>query len=178
MAHPGVAAPQEDAERSGAWIVFSDECGGLGYSGAPPLIVPLRKAQPSGECRWMTVHQPRRWVGALGVPAQRTQITQRDVPALIGRVHGQLAAPLVLVWDNHSLHTVGRVRRELADREWASVGHILRYAPELNLIETLWSHLKTVLANRAFRNLEELEKLVRAPLRSVPRSPGLLRGFI
>lgn len=110
--------------------------------------------------------------------AQRTPITQHDLPDLIDRVHDQLAAPVGLVWDNHSSHTAARIHRELEDRQGASGVFLPRYAPELNPVETLWSHLKTVLANRAFRGVEELEKVMRAHLRSVQRHPGLLRGFI
>jgi transposase len=110
--------------------------------------------------------------------AQRDSITQHDLPALIDRVHGQLGARLVLVWDNPSSHTARWVRGQLADRPWLSVVHLPKYAPELNPVETLWSHLKTHLANRTFRSLDELEEVMRSHLRSTQRRPGLLRGFI
>lgn len=110
--------------------------------------------------------------------AQRDSITQHDLPDLISRIHSQLGAPVVLVWDNHSSHTVRWVSRELAGRGWLSVVHLPKYAPELNPVETLWAHLKDHLANRAFRSLDELERVMRSHLRSVQRRPELLRGFI
>lgn len=149
-----------------------------GQRGHTPLIALSRKRNRRVNVGgWLCINPVDGRV-RLVYTAQRTPITQRDLPALIDRVHDQLGAPLVLVWDNHSSHTAERVRRELADREWVSVVHLPRYAPELNPVETLWSHLKTVLANRAFRSLEELEKVMRSHLRSVQRRPGLLRGFI
>ncbi len=114
----------------------------------------------------------------LGYTAQRDSLTQYEVPDLVSRVHSQLGAPVVLVWDNHSSHTARWVSRELAGRSWLRVVHLPQYAPELNPVETLWAHLKDHLANRAFRSLEELERVMRSHLRSVQRRPGLLRGFI
>ncbi|WP_236568002.1 MULTISPECIES: transposase [unclassified Nocardiopsis] len=110
--------------------------------------------------------------------AKRASITQADLPALIDRVHAQLRAPIVLVWDNHSSHTTGWVRGQLRARPWLSVVRLPAYAPGLNPVETLWSHLKAFLANRAFRNVDELEQKLRSHLRSVQKRPGLLRGFI
>lgn len=149
-----------------------------GRRGQTPLIAVSRKRrQRMNAIGWLCVH-PGDGRVRLVYTAQRESITQHDLPDLISRVHDQLRAPVVLVWDNHSSHTARWVSRELAGREWLSVVHLPKYAPELNPVETLWSHLKAHLANRAFRSLEELEQVMRSHLRSVQQRPGLLRGFI
>ncbi|GAB3710237.1 transposase [Nocardiopsis oceani] len=77
-----------------------------------------------------------------------------------------------------SSQTARWVSREVAGRAWLSAVHLPKYAPELNPVETLWAHIKDHLANRAFRSLEELEKVLRSRLRSVQQGPGLLLGFV
>lgn len=149
-----------------------------GRRGQTPLIaVSGKRRQRMNASGWLCVN-PADGRVRLVYGAQRESITQHDLPDLISRVHSQLGAPVVLVWDNHSSHTARWVSRELAGREWLSVVHLPKYAPELNPVETLWAHLKDHLANRAFRSLEELERVMRSHLRSVQKRPGLLRGFI
>ncbi|WP_263363774.1 transposase [Nocardiopsis quinghaiensis] len=69
---------------------------------------------------------------------------------------------MVLVWDNRSSHTCKPVAVQVAVRDWLSVVCPPRYAPELNLVEPLRSHLKRVLRSRLFRNLEELKQALEA----------------
>ncbi|MFE3459576.1 transposase [Nocardiopsis aegyptia] len=56
--------------------------------------------------------------------------------------------------------------------------HLPAYAPELNPVEAVWSHLKSFLTNRAFRTTDELEQVMRSHLASIQKRPDLLRGFI
>lgn len=53
------------------------------------------------------------------------------------------------------------------------------YAPELNPIEQLWSHLKySKLANFAPEDVWELDQVARKHLHSIKRTPNRLRSFI
>ncbi|MEV2276191.1 transposase [Nocardiopsis sp. NPDC049922] len=125
---------------------------------------------------WLCV-DPCSGAARLVYATQREPITQEHLPALIDRVHGQLQAPMVPIWDNYSAHTTGWLRGELARRPWLTVVQLPTYAPDLNPVETLWSRMKTFLANRAFRDVDELERTLRSHLRSVQKRPTLLGGF-
>ncbi|WP_116248452.1 IS630 family transposase [Nocardiopsis sp. FIRDI 009] len=178
---------KEQVGRDGACLVFADETGAgtdppvrrtWGRKGRTPLIARSRRHRRRvNAVGWLCV-DPLQGTVRLVYTAQHRPITQHDLPALIDRVHAQVGVPVVLIWDNHSSHRGARMREELAARPWLSVVHLPTYAPELNPVEALWSHLKRVLANRAFRGVDELEKVLRSHLRSVQKRPGLLRGFI
>ena len=49
--------------------------------------------------------------------------------------HQELAAQIILVWDNLSGHRSGRMRRAIASRAWWEVEYLPAYAPELNPTE-------------------------------------------
>ncbi|WP_344109806.1 transposase, partial [Nocardiopsis rhodophaea] len=51
-----------------------------------------------------------------------------------------------------------------------------RYAPELNPVETMWSQVKTRIANRAFRSVEEVERALRSALFSGDGCPTRARA--
>jgi len=55
----------------------------------------------------------------------------------------------VLVWDNLGGHTSAAMRALIASRPWLRVYPLPAYAPELNPVEKVWSHLKRSLANLA-----------------------------
>ncbi len=46
------------------------------------------------------------------------------------------------------------------------------YAPELNAVEAVWSHLKQSLANLTKRNLSQLAALVKTRLKQMQYRPG------
>ena len=54
----------------------------------------------------------------------------------------------MLVWDNLNGHVSTTMRRLIAARRpWLRVYTLPAYAPELNPVEKVWSHLKRGLAN-------------------------------
>jgi putative transposase len=63
----------------------------------------------------------------------------------------------------------------IAAREWLTVYQLPPYAPELNPVEPLWSHLKRSLAKR---NLSQLTALVKTRLKRMQYRPGLLNSFL
>jgi transposase len=52
------------------------------------------------------------------------------------------------------------------------------YAPELNLDEQVWNHVKARLANGSLLSTDDLMHDLSAARRRARRSPALLRGFI
>ncbi|GAA2016733.1 hypothetical protein GCM10009799_51120 [Nocardiopsis rhodophaea] len=149
-----------------------------GRRGRTPLIaLSRRRRRRINASGWLCV-APDGSHTRLVFTTSRTGYRHYDFPELIDRVHERLGAPLVLVWDNHPSHRTAWLRHRLAQRTWLSVVHLPRYAPELNPVETMWSQVKTRIANRAFRSVEEVERALRSALFSVQRRPDVLSGFI
>jgi putative transposase len=52
------------------------------------------------------------------------------------------------------------------------------YAPELNAVEGVWSHLKKSLVNLAKRSVDELLGLIKTRLKRIQYRPSLVAGFL
>ena len=89
-------------------------------------------------------------------------------------------APVLLVWDRLPAHVSRRCRDWIAgQRRWLEVEWLPPYAPELNPVEYLWSHLDaTHLANFAPDDLCQLEAQVRRGIRRVRRTYDLAFAFL
>jgi hypothetical protein len=73
---------------------------------------------------------------------RRKGFTDADYARLLDDAHQQLGGPLVVVWDGLTTH-VSRVMADLvAARDWLTVYRLPAYAPDLNPVEAVWSHLK------------------------------------
>jgi transposase len=71
----------------------------------------------------------------------------------------------VLVWDNLNTHTSRAMAELIAARLWLTVCQLPAYAPELNPVEAVWSHLKRSLASLAKGNLGQLTTLIKTRLK-------------
>ena len=101
----------------------------------------------------------------------RTSRTKRssDVIALLeeldrrwGPRPGEVARPVVLVFDNGPIHTSKATRAALAERaHWLTVEWLPKYAPELNDIEPTWRDLKRHhLAHQTFTGPDDLDRAI------------------
>jgi putative transposase len=103
----------------------------------------------------------------------------RELTGLLDQAHQQLAAPMVVIWDNLPGHHSGRMHAAIRARNWLEVENLPSYAPDLNPVEGLWAHLDaTVLANLAALTLYELQHAARAGLRAAQHRACLLDGFL
>ena len=95
-------------------------------------------------------------------------------------LHRHLRPPVLLVWDRLPAHLSRLTRDWIAtQRHWLEVEWLPPYAPELNPVEYLWSHLDaTHLANFAPDDLVELEAQVRRGIRQVRRTDNLAFAFL
>ena len=109
---------------------------------------------------------------------RRKGFTETDYAHLLDAAHQQLGGPLVVVWDNLNAHVSAAMAELIAARDWLTVYRLPPYAPELNPVEPMWSHLKRSLANLAKRNLGQLTALVKTRLKRMQYRPGLLEGFL
>lgn len=118
----------------------------------------------------MMVHRGRK--------GEKKGFRESDFAALLDAAHQQLGGPIVLVWDNLGGHTSALMRRLLATRKWLRVYQLPSYAPELNPVESVWSHLKRSLANLAAGTIIHMAALARTRLKRMQYIPDLIDGFL
>jgi hypothetical protein len=109
---------------------------------------------------------------------RRKGFTETSYARLLDAAHQQLGGPLVVVLDNLNAHVSGAMAELIAARDWLTVYRLPPYAPELNPVEAVWSHLKRSLANLTKRNIGQLTALVKTRLKRMQYRPGLLEGFL
>jgi transposase len=108
---------------------------------------------------------------------QRKGFTEADYARLLDDAHQQLGGPLVVVWDGLNTHVSRAMADLVAARDWLTVYRLPPYAPELNPVESVWSHLKRSLANLAKRDIGQLTALIKTRLRRMQYRPELIEGF-
>lgn len=110
-------------------------------------------------------------------PDGRKNFSWKDYRDLIQTAHDQLGGPIVLVWDNLITHLTAGMCRCIADRDWLTAFQLPPYAPDLNLVEGIWSVLRrTVVASRAFADPDDLITAVRRGLCQLQYRPDVLTG--
>nr|WP_245702232.1 transposase [Streptomyces aurantiacus] len=109
---------------------------------------------------------------------RRKGFTETDYARLLDDAHQQLDGPVILVWDNLNTHVSRAMRELIAARLWLTVYQLPPYAPELNPVEGVWSHLKRSLANLTKHSLDQLTALVKTRLKRMQYRPGLIEGLI
>lgn len=113
-----------------------------------------------------------------GRKGEKKGFRERDFAALLDAAHQQLGGPIVLVWDNLGGHTSARMRELVAARRWLRVYQLPSYAPELNPVESVWSHLKRSLANLAAGTIMLMATLARSRLKRMQYVSGLIDAFL
>lgn len=90
----------------------------------------------------------------------------------------QISGPLIIVWDNASIHRGPAVRELLAQTHRLTIAPLPPYAPELNPVEYLWSYLKThCLANITLDNAEQLDEVITYNLNEIAQKRPLMDSF-
>lgn len=108
----------------------------------------------------------------------RKGFREKDFAALPDAAHQQLGGPIVLVRDNSTQHVDAAMRSLIATRSWLTVYRLPPYAPDLNPVEGVWSHLKRSLGNLAAHSTDHLAALVKSRLKQMQYRPALLDGFV
>ena len=193
MAGGHLAGHKSAAADLGAWLCWEDESGqGLrppkgrtwGRRGCTPVVTvtgghdtrvslaALIAVRPGQRPRLIyRTHRARR-------ADTRKGFTETDYARFLDAAHQQLGGPVVLVWDGLNTHTSRAMRELIAARTWLTVFQLPAYAPELNPVEPVWSHLKRSLANLVKHDIGQLTALVKTRLRQMQYRPGLLGGFL
>jgi putative transposase len=109
---------------------------------------------------------------------RRKGFAEADYARLPAAAHQQLGGPIVVVWDNLNAHVSRAMTELVAARSWLTVCQLPPYAPELNPVEAVWSHLKRSLANLTKHGIGQLTALVKTRLKRMQYRPGLVDGFL
>ncbi len=120
------------------------------------------------------IYRTRPYHGRKGEPKG---FTEADYAALLDATHQYLGGPLVLVWDNLNAHISTAMNQLVAARPWLHVFQLPAYAPELNPMEGVWSHLKRSLANLTKHTVDQLAGAVKTRLKRMQYRPNLIHGF-
>jgi DDE superfamily endonuclease len=114
-----------------------------------------------------------------GRKGERRSMSEADYAQLVTAAHTQLAAPVILIWDNLNTHTSERMRALTGARAgWLTVERLPAYAPELNAAEGVWAHMKNSLGNLPARDVDQLAAIVKSRLKSIQYRPALIQGFL
>lgn len=93
--------------------------------------------------------------------------------------HTQLGGPIVLVWDNFNVHKAAGLREFAENRDRLTIYYLPPYAPDLNLVEGVWSLLRrSRLSNVAFTTPEHLIQRIRRGLRHIQYRSHLIDGCL
>jgi transposase len=190
-----VARHKKRAADLGAWVCFEDEAGqGLrppkgrtwGRRGRTPVVrVTAAGTKRVSMAALICTKAGRRsrliyriHLDRGPAKGRRKGFTETDYARLLDAAHQQLGGPIVLVWDNLNTHVSRTMHELIAARLWLTVYQLPPYAPELNPVEGVWSHLKRSLANLTKHSLDQLTVLVKTRLKRMQYRPRLIEGLI
>lgn len=111
---------------------------------------------------------------------QEESFTGATVTDFLRCLAEEIDYPLVVVWDNASIHRAQEVKAFLSEENAGRI-HLAAqpsYSPELNADEQAWNWLKYhQLKNVCCKTLAELREKVQAAAKKLRSSPHLIRGF-
>jgi len=128
-------------------------------------------------------------ITALAVSARRTRIALYlqfrpwaldglDVRAFLTHLLRQVRGPIVLLWDQGTIHRRREVTAFLRQHPRVRVEYFPSYAPELNPAEFVWTQGDRNLANSAPADLADLRQMLRRSYRKLRGSQYLLWACI
>jgi transposase len=179
--------PQKRAKRQRATIVFVDECGmmlcplvrrTLAPKGqTPQLLVRGRHRQKVSIMAALTLSPIRRRLGLYFRTLVNGSFNGARVAAFLRQLLRHIRGRILVIWDRWNGHRGPDVRAVEADHPRLKLESLPPYAPQLNPVEHVWSHLKwATLCNFAPADSEELDRAIGPALRTTAKQRSLLRG--
>ena len=174
---------QAKARRVGAQIFFADEAGvrsnshHSGTTWAPMGETPVVPA--TGRRFGLNLVSAVSPQGVLRFMVVDGRMTAVRFIAFLKRLLHNQTRPIFLIVDRHSSHRAKMVQEFVATTDGRlELFFLPPYSPELNPDELVWNHLKTHgVRKRLLQTPEELRSYVLSHMRSLQRTPSLLRGF-
>lgn len=118
--------------------------------------------------------------GGFYYALQEESFTGATVTDLLRNLSHQIDYPLVVVWDNASIHRAAEVKTFLSQENTGRIHLVAQpsYSPELNADEPAWNWLKYhQLKNVGCKTLGDLKKTVQAAADKLKSSSKIVRSF-
>jgi putative transposase len=184
-----VAADKKSARRRRAHLVLIDESGVLmsplvRRTLAPRGKTPILKTRAAHREKVsvtaaLTISPRRDRLGLYWQTYPRSFVNAERAADFLRALMRRLQGAVIVVWDGGPMHKGEPIRKLLADFPRLSLERLPPYAPELNPIEYLWSHLKYGrLANFAPDDVFQLDGVLKQHLHQTAQSADLLRSFV
>ena len=188
MDQGGLATPAKKAREEKAHLVLIDESGFF----LNPLV--RRTWAPKGQTpvlpSWgrhrdkvsviaaLSVAPTLRRLGLYFLADPENYVTAETVVKFLRELLKHLRGRVIVVWDGGTNHQGPLIRELCARRPRLHLERLPAYAPDLNPVEFVWSHLKHArLPNFVPASLAHLDQTVRGELDRVRQTPGLLKAL-
>jgi len=183
VADSDLARRSKKALAEGRTLVFIDE------SGFRLLPLLVRTWAPRGKTPILRVPLSWKHLSAIAAITPQgklfTRIQQRgfkapDIVRFLQHLLRFLPGKLLIIWDNLSAHASKKVKDLVGQHhDRLLITHLPPYAPELNPVELLWSHLKQgELKNLVCSDLPQLLSELRKAIWRVRHRKDTLKRFI
>ncbi len=175
-------AIQKKAKAVGATIYFGDEAGvrsdyHSGTTWAPKGQTPVIRT--TGARHSLNLISAVSAKGSMRFMTVNGKMTADRFIEFLERLLKNQSTPVFLIVDGHPVHRSARVRAfvEATDGR-LKLFHLPAYSPELNPDEQVWNQLKHHRIGKMFiKSLDDMVEKVGSALRSIQRTPALIRSF-
>jgi putative transposase len=141
--------------------------------GRTPIVYHLYKQDRISVISALAV-SPRHRRVALYLRCRTRNLTGLDVRAFLSHLLRHLRGPVVLLWDQGTIHRRHEVQQFRRRHPRLDVHDFPAYAPELNPAESVWNQTDRALANGAPLDLAALYRSLRREVRRLRGSQKLL----
>lgn len=149
----------------------------LAPKGKTPKLLVRGHRQKVSVVAALTLSPLRRRVGLYFRTIVNGSFSGASIAAFLRQLLRHLRGRVIVVWDRWNGHRGPDVRAVLADHSRLQLVSLPAYAPVLNPVEHLWSHLKWgSLCNFAAKDADELDHTIGPALRKSSKQQSLLLG--
>ena len=126
----------------------------------------------------LSVAPTLRRLGLYWLADPKHYVTAETVVKFLRELLKHLRGRVIVVWDGGTNHQGPLIRAFCARHPRLHLERLPAYAPDLNPVEQLWSHLKHGrLANFVPENLPHLDQTIRSQIAAILQTPGLLKAL-
>jgi len=175
-------AIQKDAKAVKATIYFGDEASvrsdyHSGTTWAPKGQTPV--VRTTGARHSLNLVSAVSAKGSMRFMTVKGTMTADRFIEFLERLMKNQSTPVFLIVDGHPVHRSARVKTFVEATEGRlKLFHLPAYSPELNPDEQVWNQLKNHRIGKMFiKSLDDMIKKVGSSLRSIQRTPDLIRSF-
>jgi transposase len=175
-------AIQKEAKAVGATIYFGDEAGvrsdyHSGTSWAPKGKTPV--VRTTGARHSLNMVSAISAQGKMRFMTVKGKLTAETFIDFLERLLKNQDKPVFLIVDGHPVHRSARVKTFVEATEGKlKLFYLPPYSPELNPDEQVWNQLKNHrIGKMVLKSLDDMTDKVHSAMRSIQRSPALIRSF-